>query len=90
MAVHPACQSRGIGKRLLRRAVREADKVGQDVILEASPAGMYLYRSCGFTLLERIVLDDEGKLEFMVMLRHPQKIAEQEEYLGQEELGNTS
>lgn len=77
MAVHPACQGRGIGKRLLNRAMREADKVGQDVILEASTAGINLYRSCGFTLLEKILLDDEGKLEFTVMLRHPQKIDEQ-------------
>jgi hypothetical protein len=59
--------------------MREADQAEEDVILEASPAGINLYRSCGFTLLEKITLDDEGKIEFTVMLRHPQKIEEQNE-----------
>ena len=59
MVVHPDYQRRGIAKKLLLAACAHADKVGQDVYLEASPAGRKLYTSNGF---EECGVDDLGKI----------------------------
>lgn len=59
MVVHPDYQRRGIAKRLLLAVCAHADKAGQDVYLEASPAGKKLYLSNGF---EEKRADDLGKL----------------------------
>jgi len=59
MVVHPDHQRRGIAKQLLLAVCAHADRAGQDVYLEASPAGRKLYLSNGF---EKLGEDDLGKL----------------------------
>ena len=69
MAVHPDYQGQGIGGKLLRRALEEPDKAGQDVFLEGTQAAQSLYKRCGFELLDEMYLLD-GKYHFGVMMRH--------------------
>ena len=67
MLVHPDHQGRGIGTKLLRRGLEDVDNAGQDVFLEASPAGAKLYESCGFNLLEMCtVIDDSYEVGIMM------------------------
>ena len=64
MAVHPDHQGRGLAKKLLQRGLDEADKAGQDVYLEATPAGQNFYKSMGFENLRDFSMFD-GKYALM-------------------------
>lgn len=68
MAVDPAHQGKGIGKKVMMRALEEVDRAGQDIYLEATSAATALYRSCGFEEIDRIVLF-EGEIVMTVMMR---------------------
>lgn len=68
MAVSPDHWGKGIGKKLLKRALEEVDKAGQDIYLEASPAATALYKSCGFEALEELHLFD-GECAMTAMIR---------------------
>ncbi|KAK5172677.1 uncharacterized protein LTR77_002797 [Saxophila tyrrhenica] len=68
MCVHPDYQGQGIAKRLMQRGLEEVDKVREEVMLEGTAAALKLYRSCGFELLEEIVLLD-GRCTLAVMMR---------------------
>lgn len=68
MAVSPEHWGKGIGKKLLKRGLEEVDKAGQDIYLEATPAAVAMYRSCGFQELERIEMCD-GQLVMSPMIR---------------------
>ena len=70
MVVHPDYQGHGIARRLLLRALEEADKAGQDVYLEGTAAGKGLYVRCGFEELGEINMETVD-YKFAVMLRHP-------------------
>jgi N-acetylglutamate synthase-like GNAT family acetyltransferase len=49
MAVHPARQGAGLGRRMLEHAQREARRTGiTTFLLEATPAGELLYRRLGY------------------------------------------
>lgn len=48
MAVHPDHQGRGVATLLLKEICRIADEHGQEVYLEATPAGKKLYLNAGF------------------------------------------
>lgn len=51
MAVHPARQGAGVGRRLLEHAHREAQRAGiTTFLLEATPAGEPLYRRLGYVV----------------------------------------
>jgi N-acetylglutamate synthase-like GNAT family acetyltransferase len=51
MAVHPARQGAGLGRRLLEHAQREARRAGiTTFLLEATPAGEPLYRQLGYVV----------------------------------------
>lgn len=68
MAVDPKCQGRGIAKRLLAKDCELADRAGQDIYLESTPAGKRLYLTAGFELLgEQKILD--GSVAVNPMLR---------------------
>ena len=68
MLIHPDYQGEGVGKRLVRRGLEEVDKLGHDALLEGTTAGLPLYRSCGFEVLEEILLLD-GRYPLGVMMR---------------------
>lgn len=68
MAVSPDHWGRGIGKKLLKRALQEVDKAGQDMYLEATPAATGLYKNCGFEVLEEMHLLG-GELTMTAMIR---------------------
>jgi len=57
LAVSPAWHTRGFGRRLLRRALRQADRLGaESVFLEVRPsnaAAVHLYRAEGFRRVGR-------------------------------------
>lgn len=54
---HPDHQKRGAGSMLLRWGASEADRLGLESYLEASPEGKPLYAKCGFRELETLVTD---------------------------------
>lgn len=68
MIVHPDCQRRGIGSRLLAEVCSLTDEVGQDVYLESSPRGTKLYLNAGFDKIDNIDLLD-GAYVLGCMLR---------------------
>jgi ribosomal protein S18 acetylase RimI-like enzyme len=68
MAVHPEYQRRGIGRRLLAEACKLANKAGQDLYLESTPAGTKLYLNAGFERIGEIELLN-GQYELACMMR---------------------
>ncbi|KAM5384608.1 hypothetical protein ACJZ2D_001353 [Fusarium nematophilum] len=56
LGVDPNHQRRGIGKMLLKWALEEAEKLGEDCYLVATPAGLPLYRAIGFEELDVLQL----------------------------------
>jgi GNAT superfamily N-acetyltransferase len=68
MMVHPEYQGRGIGSRLLSKICVLADKTGQDVYLEATPAGTKLYLNAGFQPVGDISFLD-GEYVIICMLK---------------------
>lgn len=44
----PEAQRRGVGSALLREGLREVDRRGWQAFIEASPAGVGLYRKFGW------------------------------------------
>ncbi|KAL4866235.1 hypothetical protein BDV12DRAFT_138390 [Aspergillus spectabilis] len=61
--VHPEYQRRGIARELLQWGLEEAEKLGLEVYLEATPAGRPFYSRCGFETVK--VVPTEGR-EFAV------------------------
>ncbi|KAM0715687.1 hypothetical protein Q7P37_009186 [Cladosporium fusiforme] len=67
MVVHPYHQGHGTGTLLLNEACLIADRAGQDVYLEATPAGRKLYLNAGFEVLGTAeVLEGTYVLTFML------------------------
>ncbi len=76
LAVTPARQGQGFGRRLLRRAVRQAERLGADsVFLEVRPSNVYalrLYLSEGFRQVGRrrdYYPSDDGREDALVLCR---------------------
>ncbi|RHZ59241.1 uncharacterized protein CDV56_101179 [Aspergillus thermomutatus] len=57
LVVHPKYQGRGLGRKLLKVGVEEAQRLRLPAWLEASPAGYTLYKTCGFCDVESLDLD---------------------------------
>lgn len=76
LAVHPDVQNQGYGGRLLRRAMRQAQRFGADaVFLEvrpSNPAAVHLYYGNGFRLVGRrrdYYPSEDGREDALVMRR---------------------
>jgi GNAT superfamily N-acetyltransferase len=75
VGVHPAAQGRGIGARLLRPILAEADSVGAHAFLETfSPRGVAFYQRLGF---ERAAAFDEPTTmaRYVAMRRAPLNVS---------------
>jgi GNAT superfamily N-acetyltransferase len=57
LVIHPKYQGRGIGTKLLKVGVVEAQRLKLPAWVEASPAGQKVYKRCGFRDAERLELD---------------------------------
>ena len=68
MAVAPKYQGQGVAGKLIRKGLEEVDKAGQDIYLEATAAGLALYKRAGFETLEQVSLFD-GEVVCTAMLR---------------------
>jgi ribosomal protein S18 acetylase RimI-like enzyme len=62
IAVRPALQGRGIGKRLLNEVLSEISRDGPAVVVLESTSleSKRLYERCGFEVIEEVVLADAG------------------------------
>lgn len=57
LVTHPEFQRRGTGAKLLEWSTEQADKLGVVMALEATPAGLALYKRFGFVEKEVIAAD---------------------------------
>ena len=57
LVVHPDSQRRRLGAQLLDWGTQQADKLGVVMALEATPAGLSLYKRFGFMEKEVIAAD---------------------------------
>jgi GNAT superfamily N-acetyltransferase len=79
MVVHPSYQRRGLGQRLMKQALLDADRDGARTFLCASNAGKNLYAKNGFRDLECRVLDlvhlgASGLRKTTAQMREPQPV----------------
>jgi GNAT superfamily N-acetyltransferase len=66
LAVHPAYQRQGIGRRLVEWDLEQATRDKTPVGLEASAKGTHLYHSLGFQTVNVMPLVEEITLTAMV------------------------
>ncbi|CZT21231.1 uncharacterized protein RCC_07094 [Ramularia collo-cygni] len=76
LCVHQDFQRMGVGKALMEWGVKLADEVHLPVHIEASPAGVYLYRKMGFREVDVAVVKAEEwdggyDREYIAMVRDP-------------------
>jgi predicted N-acetyltransferase YhbS len=57
LPVVPEVQRRGIGSALLREGLKEADRRGLPAFIEASPAGLGLYKKVGWEEMLKITVN---------------------------------
>lgn len=57
LAVLPEYQGKGLGGRLLRPGLEEADKAGAQTYIEASPAGLPVYLKYGWQSVDELAID---------------------------------
>lgn len=81
LVVLPSYQGKGIGTRLLRWGLEQADQLGVKVWIDASPAGLGLYKKLGWEEVSRLEIPlkewggKEGETDLTVCLvREPRKI----------------
>ncbi|KAF7588124.1 hypothetical protein BBP40_006157 [Aspergillus hancockii] len=72
LAVHPAYQRQGIGRKLVEWGLEQATQDEIPVGLEASAKGTHLYHSLGFQIVNEIPLLEEIALTAMVWRPSPQ------------------
>lgn len=79
MQVRPEYQRQGLGRRLMKQALLDADRDGAQTYLAASDAGKRLYVKDGFRELEVVKLDfihlgASGVRNTTAMMRDPQSV----------------
>jgi len=68
-AVHPSCQGRGVGKRLLQHCIELAASEKIPFILESTAVGYSFYLASGFKVVERSHIEYHGNsYEWPVMV----------------------
>jgi len=84
LVVDPEWQRRGIGERLLRGVLSIVDEKGWEAFIDASPAGLGLYKKLGWEEVGRKVVDlgayggEKGTLATNVSLvRKPKRAVEE-------------
>lgn len=84
LVVDPEWQRRGIGKRLLEEVLSVVDEKGWEAFIDASPAGLGLYKKLGWEEVGSTVIDvgayggEKGKLVTNVSLvRKPKRTVEE-------------
>ena len=65
---HPNHQGRGAGRMLLNFGIQLADDDRKDIYVEASPAGLPVYRKFGWREVDRVVVLD-GQFTEVLMIR---------------------
>jgi len=84
LVVDPEWQRRGVGKRLLEKVLSIVDENGWEAFVDASPAGLGLYKKLGWEEVGRSVVDlgdyggEKGKMDTTVSLVRKPKGAVQE------------
>lgn len=63
LATRPEYQGRGAGGQLLRWGIGRADEEETEAYLEASPDGKPIYEHLGFSEVDRLVVELEGRGE---------------------------
>ena len=76
LVVHPSYQRQGLGSLLIREGLAAADRDIARTYIEASPAGLELYKRHGWVQVDEIVLDmslygGHGMANERVMMREP-------------------
>ena len=81
LVVLPQYQGKGIGTRLLRWGLEQADQLGVKVWIDASPAGLGLYKKLGWKEFSTLEIDlkewggKEGEVDVTVsLIREPRKV----------------
>lgn len=81
LVVDPEWQRRGIGKRLLEDVLSIVDEKGWEAFIDASPAGLGLYKKLGWEEVGRNIADlgnyggEKGRLDTTVSLvRKPKDV----------------
>ncbi|OQE41151.1 hypothetical protein PENCOP_c005G07199 [Penicillium coprophilum] len=79
LATLPTHRGRGIGSALLQWGSKIADSLHTRIYLEATSAGLPLYRKFGWEIVEEVVLNLEpygevGRGVFTIMLREPREL----------------
>ena len=73
VAVHPALQGQGLGRKLLEPTLAEADAAGATCYLETfGDRNLGFYQRLGFTLLARFTEPTTGA-DYSLMARNPRK-----------------
>ncbi len=57
LVVLPSHQGRGIGRRMLEWGLEQADQLGVRAWIDASPAGLGLYKKLGWEEVSRLEID---------------------------------
>ncbi|KAG0649107.1 hypothetical protein D0Z07_4391 [Hyphodiscus hymeniophilus] len=79
LAVSPEYQRMGVGDKLLAWGLSEADRLGVECWIEASPFGLGLYKKKGWVEIEHVDVDlgrwggEEGKTDRLVYMVRPPK-----------------
>ena len=77
LAVLPEYQRKGIGRKMLEWGLKQADELGVECWIDASPAGLGLYKQCGWKEVNSFTIDLEpyggkpGEKEVNVQLIRP-------------------